>query len=126
VGLSRGDRLNLENVRIARNRCQSGNLQVGSAQQEIGMKLRWIVVAAAGLAVIAADPAVARAKQKAHRQCDDRPQTFTWGGFITNPAPQPNGCVPPVYEYGKYVGQDPDPFIRSQLRRDPATGMSPY
>jgi len=91
------------------------------------MKIRWIVVAVAGLAVIVADPALARSKNnKARRQCVERPQTFTWGGFITNPAPQPNGCAPPVYADGKYVGQDPDPFIRSQLYRDPRTGMSPY
>ena len=90
------------------------------------MKIRWIVVAAAGLAVIAAGPALARAKHKVQRQCVDRPQVFSWSGFITNPAPQPNGCAPAVYQDGKYVGQDPDPFIRSQLYRDPRTGFSPY
>jgi len=41
-----------------------------------------------------------------------------------NPAPRPNGCAPPAYAYGRYVGQDPDPFIRQQLRRDPATGYA--
>lgn len=25
----------------------------------------------------------------------------------------------PVFEYGKYQGNDPDPFIRQQLQRDP-------
>jgi hypothetical protein len=43
-----------------------------------------------------------------------------------NTGPQPNGCAPPVYAYGKYVGQDPDPNIRLQLLRDPATGYSAH
>lgn len=78
----------------------------------------------AGLAVVAADPALARVKQKAARHCVDRPQTFTWSGIFTNPAPQPNGCAPPVYAYGRYIGQDPDPNIRFQLQRDPDTGYT--
>ncbi len=91
------------------------------------MKFGWIALAVlvAGLAVIAADPALARAK-KVHVRCNDRPQTFTWGGIVTNPAPQPNGCSPAVYNYGRYVGQDPDPFIRQQLMRDPQTGYSHF
>lgn len=94
------------------------------------MKFRWIVMATAalvaGVAVIAADPALARVKHKAQRQCVDQPREFSWSGVIFNPAPRPNGCAPAVYEYGKYVGQDPDPYIRLQLRRDPRTGDSPY
>jgi hypothetical protein len=88
------------------------------------MKFGWIVIAFAGLALTAADPAPARAKHKV--RCDARPQTFTWGGIVTNPAPQPNGCSPPVYNYGRYVGQDPDPFIRQQLLRDPQTGYTQF
>jgi hypothetical protein len=124
--LSRDDWLNLESVGFAGNRCQSGDLQLRSASQEFGMKIRWIVVAVAGLAVIAAGPALARAKHKAQRQCIERPYAFSWGGIITNPAPKPNGCAPPVYQYGRYVGQDPDPFIRQQLLRDPQTGYSQF
>ena len=94
------------------------------------MKFRWIVMAVAalvaGVAVIAADPALARVKHKAQRQCVDRPREFSWGGVFFNPVPQPNGCAPPVYAYGRYVGQDPDPYIRLQLQRDPATGYSPF
>ena len=90
------------------------------------MKFRSILAAGAilvmGLAVVAAAPALARAKHKAQRHCVDRPREFSWGGIFTNPAPQPNGCAPPVYAYGKYVGQDPDPNIRFQLQRDPDTG----
>jgi hypothetical protein len=93
------------------------------------MKFRRITIAVAacvaGLSVIAADPALARSKQKAQRHCVDRPHEFSWSGLFFNPAPQPNGCAPPVYQYGRYVGQDPDPNIRLQLRRDPTTGYSP-
>jgi hypothetical protein len=92
------------------------------------MKFKWIVVAAAALiaalGVIAADPALARVKHKAYRHCAPQPREYSWGGELFNPAPQPNGCAPPVYAYGRYVGQDPDPFIRQQLLRDPATGYS--
>jgi hypothetical protein len=38
--------------------------------------------------------------------------------FSTGPAPQANGCAPAVYSGGRFVGQDPDPNIRLQLRRD--------
>jgi ABC-type amino acid transport substrate-binding protein len=94
------------------------------------MKFKWIAIAAAGLALglaaVAAQPAEARAKKKIARTCVDRPQAFSFLGIITNPAPQPNGCAPPVYQYGRYVGQDPDPFIRQQLLRDPQTGYTQY
>lgn len=38
--------------------------------------------------------------------------------FSTGPAPQGNGCAPAVYSGGRFIGQDPDPNIRLQLRRD--------
>ncbi len=94
------------------------------------MNSRLIVVAIAALGVIAADPALAKHKRHYHktyrisRACTDRPLEFSWTGWLFNPKPGPNGCAPPVYEYGEYVGQDPDPYIRLQLRRDPATGYS--
>jgi hypothetical protein len=93
------------------------------------MSIKWIAIAAASLAVgfvvAAADPAVAAPRKKIVR-CVDRPQTFTFGGIFFNPAPQPNGCAPPVYAYGRYVGQDPDPFIRQQLLRDPQSGYTQF
>lgn len=88
------------------------------------MKLGWAVVLAFVLGVIACDPALARARHKARPFCDPRPTEFSWYGFWFNPRPQPNGCSPPVYAYGEFVGQDPDARIRSQLARDPATGYS--
>lgn len=93
------------------------------------MKSGWMVLAAlvAVSGLIAADPALARSKHKAQRPCIDQPRQFTWVGIFTNLAPRPNGCAPPVFASdGRYVGQDPDPFIRQELRRDPRTGFSPY
>jgi len=93
------------------------------------MKLSWIVIAVTAVSVIAAGPALARAKHKAQRQCVDRPYQahFSLGDLIYGrPEPQPNGCSPPVYAFGKFIGQDPDPNIRAQLRRDPATGYSAH
>jgi hypothetical protein len=94
------------------------------------MKFSWIVVAVAAviaaIGVTAADPAQARAKHKAVRHCVDRPYQFSWSFLLPgSAAPQPNGCAPPVYQYGRFIGQDPDRNIRHQLRRDPATGYAP-
>jgi hypothetical protein len=101
------------------------------AQQESTMKFKWIVFAGAALiaasSVMTADAALARAKHKVARHCDDRAgQGPIFYGFLFNPRPQPNGCAPAVYTYGRYVGQDPDPFIRQQLNRDPRTGYDPF
>ena len=91
------------------------------------MKIGWLVIA---LAVVTATPGAsdARTKHYAKRvptQCIERPVTFSWGNlFGGGPPPGPNGCSPPVYQYGRYVGQDPDPFIRLQLMRDPKTGSA--
>jgi hypothetical protein len=90
------------------------------------MKFKWAVIAVVGLALVAADPALARAKQKTKPQCVDRPYQFSWNFLLPSQrSPQPNGCAPPVYAYGKFIGQDPDANIRFQLQRDPATGYSP-
>ena len=88
------------------------------------MKIGWLVLASAAVALVASNPALARKRHRvaAPPQCVDRPYGFTWGGLLTNGAPQPNGCAPAVYQHGKYTGQDPDAFIRQQLMRDPATG----
>lgn len=88
------------------------------------MKLAPLMIAlVAACALAAADPALARTKHKAKRICADRPYQFSWN-FLAfgGPTPQGNGCAPAVYSGGRYVGQDPDPYIRQQLKRDPATG----
>jgi hypothetical protein len=90
------------------------------------MKICCGVVLFAVLVIGAADPALARAKSRNRPQCVDRPQEFSWNFLIPGQrVPQPNGCAPPVYNYGRYIGQDPDPYIRLQLMRDPATGYGP-
>lgn len=90
------------------------------------MRVHCTVILLAVLGVVAAEPALARTKSKARPQCVDRPQEFSWGFLLPGQRePQPNGCAPPVYNYGRYIGQDPDPNIRLQLMRDPATGYSP-
>ena len=94
------------------------------------MKLRWLVVACAGVSLVAVAPALAKYKKRHHknyrisRHCVDQPSQFSWAGILLNPRPSPNGCAPPVFVGGYYVGQDPDPFIRQQLRRDPETGYA--
>ena len=93
------------------------------------MKIRSLVIAVAGLAtvaIIAADPAFARSKKKVKLRCVDRPYEFSWDRLLFGGPPAPNYCAPPVYVGGVYIGQDPDPFIRFQLRRDPGTGYFPY
>ena len=95
------------------------------------MKFKWIVIAVtgliAGLAVIAADPALARSKAAKNRCVNPPIRAYTFNDFIFGrPAPQPNGCAPAVYSNNRYVGQDPDPFIRHELLRDPRTGYSAY
>jgi len=97
------------------------------------MTYRWPIAVIAVMSLLAADPAFARAKHKAKAPksaCASQPVPSVMSGLAsylllpTDRAPQPNGCAPPVYAYGKYVGQDPDPNIRFQLLRDPATGYS--
>lgn len=83
------------------------------------------VAAIVALALSAADPAAAarvKPKAKANVACAPQPKSFSWDFVTSTRAPQPNGCAPAVFTNGHYVGQDPDPYIRSQLLRDPATG----
>jgi hypothetical protein len=92
------------------------------------MKFVWFAIALAALSVATAESAAARAKHHPPRraQCVDQPYQFSWGSLLPGQrAPQPNGCSPPAYQYNRFIGQDPDPNIRFQLRRDPATGYAP-
>ena len=43
--------------------------------------------------------------------------------FSVRPKPQWNGCSPPVYVGGEFIGQDPDVNVRHTLRRDPEEGF---
>ena len=92
------------------------------------MKIGWIVIAVAALvAVVAADPAFARAKHKAKAHCVDRPYQFSWSFlFPGQPEPRPNGCSPPVYA----IRQVYRPGSRSQhppsVAARPGTGYSAH
>jgi hypothetical protein len=88
------------------------------------MKFALIVLAVFVAGSMAVDPALARAKYRAKPPCIDRPANFSVGDwlFSVRPHPQWNGCAPPVYSNGEYIGQDPDPNIRATLQRDPDEG----
>jgi hypothetical protein len=72
------------------------------------------------IATAVSAPAAAKPRKHVAPACADYPSTFSWTDFLFGPgrAPQANGCAPAVYEGGRYVGQDPDPNVRLQLRRD--------
>ncbi len=87
------------------------------------MKPSWIVIALAAL-VFTAGPAMARGKYRHLPRCADRYVEFSWYNFLLGlgPEPRPNGCAPPVFSDGYFIGQDPDAFIRHGLLVDPDTG----
>jgi hypothetical protein len=62
-------------------------------------------------------------RRPAPAACADRPYQFSWDFFWSagNP-PRANGCAPPVYQGNRFIGQDPDPNVRLELRRYPAEG----
>ncbi|HVV78805.1 MAG TPA: hypothetical protein VHD59_04210 [Pseudolabrys sp.] len=79
-----------------------------------------IILAAISVA-LATGPALAqKPRHPAPARCVDAAKPFSLMDMIfsTGPAPQANGCAPAVYDGGRFVGQDPDPNIRLQLRRD--------
>jgi hypothetical protein len=97
-----------------------------------GIRLIALAGLVAGLAI--AGPAAARAKHHHHARrhvahvtrCSAGLQQFSWSFlWSTGPAPQWNGCAPPVYDNGEFIGQDPDANVRATLRRDPDEGYRP-
>ena len=79
------------------------------------------IIAAAALALVATPALAQKSRQRAPVACVEGRAHFSLLEtiFSTGPAPQPNGCAPAVYEGGRFVGQDPDPNVRSELRRNP-------
>jgi hypothetical protein len=73
-----------------------------------------VFISALGLAFILAAPAEA-AKASKHRQ-----KAATRAPVVVHPAYRGANLFPPgpVYYGSKYLGDDPDPFIRLQLLRD--------
>jgi hypothetical protein len=83
--------------------------------------IRRIITVALALAIpFGAAPALAQQNRVATPTCvDNYPRrSLVETIFSTGPGPQANGCAPAVYSGGRFVGQDPDPNIRLQLRRD--------
>jgi hypothetical protein len=79
-----------------------------------------MIVAAVAL-IVAATPALAqKSRHRAATHCIDSRQPFTLVEmlFSAGSAPRANGCAPAVYDGGRFVGQDPDPNVRLQLRRN--------
>jgi hypothetical protein len=86
------------------------------------MRTTWILILLAALSVAGADAATARTKHPVKPRCVARPAAYPSLGtllFGYRPPPRPNGCSPPVYENGRFLGQDPDANIRFQMQRDP-------
>jgi hypothetical protein len=72
-----------------------------------------LLVAAVALAVLAATPADAKRKHRKHVK--SAPQASAQIARHRYPGSFAPG---PVYSGNLYLGDDPDPFIRSQLLRD--------
>jgi hypothetical protein len=80
------------------------------------------LIAAAAIALIAS-PVLAQApRHRVHAQAgcvNNWPQRSVFDIlFSATPEPQANGCAPAVYEGGRFIGQDPDPNVRLELRRN--------
>ena len=98
------------------------------------MKLRWIAIALAGVFLFGAGSADAAApKHKKHwkyytrqycREPAVRPPSLVDTLFGSRPKPEWNGCAPPVYKNGEFLGQDPDWHVRATLNRDPSQGYT--
>jgi hypothetical protein len=78
------------------------------------------IVIATVLALVATPVMAQKSRHRAPATCTETRTHFSLLEtiFSTGPAPQANGCAPAVYEGGRFVGQDPDPNIRSELRRN--------
>ena len=88
------------------------------------MKMRITIVA---LAAVLATPALAQTVQQQPRPYD--PSTYTRDGnrgeYQSRARVRPSPNSPnDVYDVrGRYVGSDPDPVVRGQLRQDPTQGV---
>ena len=79
------------------------------------------IVAALALALVATPAMAKKSKPRVQPACVDtwvRQLSLAEVLFSSRPEPQANGCAPAVYAAGRFVGQDPDPRIRYQLRRN--------
>jgi len=102
------------------------SLALERTEKEIVMKMRIITVA---FAAVLATPALAQTVHKQPRPYDPSAYARDRNGSASDfqsPArvrPSPN-LHNEVYDVrGRYVGSDPDPVVRGQLRQDPTQGL---
>ena len=89
------------------------------------MKIGWLAVAIAAVALVAADPALARKRHKPRAATAMRRRALSV--HLGRPVVQRPPATERLRAGGaintdEYIGQDPDPNIRFQLQRDPTTG----
>ena len=74
------------------------------------------LIATAALAAIIATPALAQTARRAPAQ--QYPSQYDQGYGRTEAQPRAGNSGTEVYENGRYLGADPDPNVRLQLRLD--------
>lgn len=79
-----------------------------------------IIIAAAALLFGLSQAAAQSGHYRAAPGCVDARKPFSLFEMIfsTGHEPQANGCAPAVYSGGRFIGQDPDPNVRLELRRN--------
>jgi opacity protein-like surface antigen len=79
------------------------------------------ILIALTLAAVAASPALAQKNQKKQQQMADNPDyAYAYQAYAWVPTDAGSKAkTEEVWLNGEYLGADPDPFIRSQLLRDP-------
>lgn len=78
------------------------------------------ILIALTLAAVATSPALAKKSQKQQQMADNPDYLYAYQAYAW--VPTENGRkarTESVWLNGEYLGADPDPFIRSQMRRDP-------
>ena len=102
---------------------------IGDPRVERAMKCKWLLMSIAG---DLGDRRRHRRSGFRTRQTQESSRAafptsrdeFSWSFLLPgHPAPEPNGCAPPVYSYGKYIGQDPDLNIRFQMHARSYDGL---
>jgi hypothetical protein len=89
------------------------------------MRVLMYPAAAAALSTLFMPLPVPAQAQQHHRHQPDARGLVHSGGFGTGPFWQGEPADRlPIWRYGFYQGNDPDPFIRSQIIRDPKNGLT--
>ena len=112
-----GHHLNLQWVAITRGR----EIALGAPTKGEAMRIKTLVTAAAVTAAVAA-PTLAQTRYQPRKPGID---IGSYGSFGTIGPRTVHRSPYSVYSIrGNYIGADPDPRVRDQLRRDPTQGGS--